>query len=116
MALITYLYLRFLELLRPKRRRNGFYGVRIQQSVDESVYQPNAYELRLIRGGDYDKWLKFKCPNRCGTLISLNLNHARSPFWSVTLHQDNTMSVSPSVVHNSCGAHFFIRRNKIDWV
>ena len=34
---------------------------------------------------------------------------------TLTLHEDGTVTLSPSVLVGCCGAHFFIERNRIRW-
>jgi hypothetical protein len=71
--------------------------------------------LILVRSGAKLKWLKFICPCGCGEEQALNLMSSYRPFWRVELHQDHTITVFPSVHALKCGAHFWIRRNRIFW-
>jgi hypothetical protein len=41
---------------------------------------------------------------------------SHSPHWSTQLHEDGSLTATPSVDSRNCGCHFWIRRNKIDWV
>lgn len=33
-------------------------------------------------------------------------------------HEDDTVTLSPSLIcpHSGCGAHYYVRRNKIEWL
>ncbi len=36
--------------------------------------------------------------------------------WDVIEHEDGTITVNPSIWHkDDCNAHFFIKKNKIQW-
>ena len=100
---------------RPKRL-DDFRHLYLAESGSTDDRSVKDVDILLIRGGTQDKWLVFMCPNRCGTRIALNLSPARRPCWRVALHGDRTVTVTPSIVHNACGAHFFIRHNRIQWV
>src|SRR6266496_2987932 len=110
------LWLALWRLLFLQRRRHYLRRIFIEQSGAEAQRPTRRSDVILVRGGDRDKWLRFACPNHCGTTISLNLSPTRSPSWRVTPHQDGTVSVHPSVIHDSCGAHFWVRHNRIEWV
>ncbi len=99
-----------------RRRRSRFARVIVTQSGAELSVRPGPADVVLIQGGTRDKWLEFACPNRCGTMIRLNLSAARESHWSVDRHEDGTISVHPSVIHDGCGAHFIVRRSQITWV
>lgn len=61
--------------------------------------------------------LLLACPG-CGLVISLSR-------WETVVHADGTITLQPSILeerdhagdaaHLGCGAHFFIRRNRIEW-
>lgn len=99
-----------------RRRRSRFAHVIVAQSGQDLSVRPGPHDVVLIRGGTGDKWLEFSCPNRCGTMIRLNLSATRTPYWTVDHHEDGTLSVHPSVIHDGCGAHFIVRRSQITWV
>jgi hypothetical protein len=61
------------------------------------------------------KWLRFVCPCGCGAVLALNLMRSQTPCWTVQEHEDGSISVQPSVDAQKCGAHFWVRRNRIDW-
>ena len=48
------------------------------------------------------------CP-KCNKNILISTNH------TVTINQNGTITVHPSIVHDSCGAHFWIKENKIHY-
>lgn len=100
---------------KTRHRQHGFAGVvSLDMSVDPADHLARR-ELVLIGKGGTPKWLKFACPCRCGEVIALNLMGSYSPRWSVQQDSAGSISVSPSVDSTTCGAHFFIRRNRVEW-
>lgn len=75
----------------------------------------------LIKKNDKFEWAKFNCPCNCGKEIFVSLNPAIKPSWSIKLDKvdnKNLVTLSPSVhlTGFACKSHFFIRKNKIEWV
>lgn len=62
------------------------------------------------------KWLEFYCPSGCGEVIYLNLMKSHMPHWSIEQNKGDTITVSPSIISETCRSHFFIRANKVEWV
>ncbi|MCP3446178.1 DUF6527 family protein [Bradyrhizobium sp. CCGUVB14] len=62
------------------------------------------------------KWVAFDCPCKSGHRIMLNLDRARSPWWSLS-KVDGPLSLSPSVNYydGRRRCHYFVRNGKIDW-
>ena len=44
---------------------------------------------------------------KCNKNILISTNH------TVTINADATITIHPSIIHDSCGAHFWIKENKI---
>lgn len=100
---------------KPPQRQEHFSGVAYADSATTAKDAIDQKALVLIGTKEHSKWLRFRCPCGCGEELALNLMKSHYPCWTVTLHKDNTMSVSPSVDATNCGAHFWIRNNNIDW-
>src|SRR5271157_3260487 len=101
---------------RRRKRRKTFAGVvQLESSVDPGP-ELKAKKLVLIGPREKPKWLRFECPCGCGDVIALNLMASHYPRWSVEIYEDGTLSAMPSVDDRKCGSHFWIRRNKINWV
>lgn len=101
---------------RPTGRREAF-GATVQlDSSTNPERELAAGKLVLIGPAEKPKWLRFKCPCGCGDVIALNLMTSHRPHWKTELHQDGTLTVHPSVDSQRCGAHFWIKRSKINWV
>ena len=75
----------------------------------KSIFEMKAGDVLKMKYG----WL-LRCPG-CGK-AHIDLTQ-QGKGWSVTQHEDGTLTVSPSIWHKEkCNAHFFIERNKIRWV
>lgn len=101
---------------RPPQRRHEFSGVVFVDSAEDPAREIRRHRLVLIGTAEKPKWLRFACPCSCGDVLALNLMRSRSPHWTVQQHDDGTLTVHPSVDSTTCGAHFWIRRNRIQWV
>lgn len=98
------------------RRRKRLKTVVLVQSMNDIPANTGSKLYLVYRGGQYRRAV-LNCPCRCGRRIDINLNKHSSPHWVVT-HNGNEASLDPSlwVPADQCGSHFFIRRNRIEWV
>lgn len=101
---------------RPPRRRHAFSGVVFVEQTNDYASEIRRHRLVLIGAPEKPKWLRFACPCSCGEELALNLMTSKRPCWTVQLHDDGTLTVHPSVDSTTCGAHFWIRKNRIQWV
>lgn len=75
--------------------------------------------MMIVKDGDFLKWVRFICPCGCGDIQVISLQESHSPHWRLIEEDKGVVTLQPSVHvsdSNGCGAHFFIRRNRIDWV
>jgi hypothetical protein len=86
------------------------------QRVDEFPDDPIPYTL-YVAGDEHCLWgAAMLCPCGCGDLIQLNLLKEASPYWSVRLSSDRSVSLFPSVWRSKgCRSHFFVRDGRVDW-
>lgn len=97
------------------RRQHRYAGlVRLDDSLDPGEYLARG-NLVLVGSSGRAKWLQFRCPCGCGEVLSLNLMESHSPRWRIQVDTQGQLSVSPSVDVTTCGAHFFIRKNRVAW-
>src|SRR5687767_3791207 len=82
---------------RRRRRVHYFNSVVICDPVSDPTSALQGHNLVLIGTVEKVKWLQFKCPCRCGEIISLNLMGSYHPQWMVETHKDGSITVSPSV-------------------
>jgi len=58
----------------------------------------------------------FQCPCECGEIVYLPLLPGARPRWRVKKHQNETVSIMPSVWrHVGCKSHFFIIHGRVRW-
>ena len=98
------------------RRRSKISRVVMVESMTAIPAQIGA-DLYLVRHGDFDKRAVLDCPCGCKRRIDLNLVRTQYPLWSAQLHR-GAISLVPSIwlTTDACRSHFFIKRNKIEWV
>lgn len=76
---------------------------------------PERRQLVLVGSAEKAKWVRFRCPCGCGEVIALNLMQSHYPRWTATRDATNRLTLSPSVHSTTCGAHFFVRANRVEW-
>lgn len=72
--------------------------------------------LFIVSRAGTPRWVVLECPCGCGDRIDVNLSTTRRPYWK--LRQDGgSVSLFPSLwrPRGTCGSHFWIRRNRIEW-
>jgi Family of unknown function (DUF6527) len=73
-------------------------------------------EAIFVWGGQYPKWLVFECPCGCANMTHINLMKSHEPHWDWSKNEaDHKITLSPSILNRTCGAHYFIRDNDIVW-
>ncbi len=62
-------------------------------------------------------WALFRCPCRCGRVISLTLQKIHNPSWNFNKNLSGRPTIYPSVWQiKGCHSHFWIRDGRIYWV
>lgn len=100
---------------RDLRRRKRIDRVVQVESMSE-VPKKLKGDLYIV-GGSRPKWAILACPCRCGDRIDVNLMTSRQPSWQLS-RSGKEASLHPSLwmPKEKCGSHFWLRRNRIDWV
>ncbi|MHB1142823.1 MAG: DUF6527 family protein [Sulfuricaulis sp.] len=76
--------------------------------------RPNTF-YRVMRN-DQSKWALFLCPCGCGAVITLSLQFAHWPHWTVRASKNRRPSMRPSVWRDiGCLSHFWIEDGCIYW-
>lgn len=99
----------------PFRRRWPWPVLRVERVPDipDEVAPATVY---LVGEGEYLWAAVLLCPCRCGECIQLNLLPDARPRWQVTVHDDGTATLWPSVWRvRGCRSHFFVRRSTVEW-
>jgi hypothetical protein len=100
-------------------------NARRRKRIDAIVFVDSLSDVPAKTGGalyvvgdrDKAKWAALSCPCKCGARIDVNLMQSRKPAWTIT-YQGDTASFKPSLWRpkGTCGSHFWIARNQINWV
>jgi hypothetical protein len=70
----------------------------------------------LVGEGEHLWQAVFKCPCGCEDDVQLSLMPEGRPRWHATVHENETVSLWPSVSRTvGCRSHFFVRHGRIDW-
>ena len=70
----------------------------------------------LVGEGEHRWAAALRCPCGCRETIQLNLVPEMRPRWTVTIEQDRTVSLSPSVWRQvGCRSHFVMTRGRVAW-
>ena len=96
-----------------RRRFDSFNSVVTVEPTASTLPKPG--QLLIVASGDKAKWVRMLCPCGCRELLALNLMGSHSPRWTTTRDVADRLTVHPSVHSTTCGAHFFIRSNRIEW-
>lgn len=86
------------------------------RNVDEEPETPTRGVLYVVGSRELQKWAVFSCPCGCRDRITLYLGDQRRPSWKI--HFDRAgVTLTPSVWQTrGCGAHFFVRDGRVDFV
>jgi hypothetical protein len=106
---------RIIAFWRKRRRRRRIDRV-VQVESMSDVPKKLKGDLYIV-GMSKPKWAILACPCRCGERIDVNLMASRQPAWQVTKSgQEVTLHPSLWMPKEKCGSHFWIRKNRINWV
>jgi hypothetical protein len=100
------------------QRLSAFDTVLIKPSREASDDLLKYGTILIVKDGSIQKWARFICPCGCGQKQVISLQASHSPHWSLNTIGE-TITLHPSVHVNGtdgCEAHFFIRKNQIEWV
>lgn len=87
--------------------------LKIVSSFNE-VPENTSEDIYIVRAGDFNKWVMFMCPNQCGERVDVNLMKSRYPKWVLKIKRGKA-TLYPSVVVETCGAHFWLSANEAEW-
>lgn len=73
-------------------------------------------EFYLVAPKKKPKWALFQCPCGCNSVITLSLQKAHHPHWSVVKSSENRPTLSPSVWRDiGCLSHYWIKDGRVYW-
>src|SRR5262245_42213742 len=104
----TRIWLRHL-FTRPARRLRVCDVAELPEKLNEGV-------LYVAGENGYRWFAAMVCPCGCGETIYLNLLSGQRPCWELSIHADDSVTISPSIWRTKgCQSHFFVRRGQIQW-
>lgn len=90
------------------------YKGQVERQSDADRLLLHAGDVALVFRG-VARSLAIRCPDGCGSLLSINLDPRSGKAWRVDTRA-NTLTVYPSVWRDTgCEAHFILWRNKLLW-
>jgi hypothetical protein len=89
------------------------YKVSWVEEVPDELHSKTVY----IAGENSHLWYAaMVCPCGCNATLQMSLMEGQRPRWSVTVHDNDTVSLHPSVWRKvGCKSHFWLKRGKIYW-
>jgi hypothetical protein len=103
-------------LFNLSQSRQSNYSLKVFEDRRSAVAAAQVSGLAaVVRSGNNNKWLLFKCPCGCKQQIALNLMEGHIPRWKVEIQSPTSFSVYPSVDATSCGAHFWLKNGVVIW-
>lgn len=94
----------------------GWRIVGVVESADDIPHRLPRNGAVLVGPRTCPKWIAFDCPCRSSHRIMLNTDKARSPYWSITIQGDLTISPSVDYHNPKRRCHYFVRNGRIWWV
>jgi hypothetical protein len=78
--------------------------------------QVAAGRLYCILSANKPKWSLFQCPCGCRSVITLSLQSAHNPHWSLTRSNSGRPTLYPSVWRDKgCLSHFWLKDGRVFW-
>lgn len=69
-----------------------------------------------VKIADKPKWALFKCPCRCGDVVTLSLQPIHRPHWRLTSTLAGRPTLYPSIWRDKgCLSHFWLRDGRVFW-
>lgn len=83
----------------------------------DDLPDPLHADCLYVVGEDGVTWYAaMLCPCGCGAVLHMSLHAQGHPRWGLSVHLDETVSLSPSVWRRvGCESHFFLRGGRIEW-
>ncbi|WP_460970886.1 DUF6527 family protein [Spirosoma migulaei] len=110
MNMLHRLWKRFLDFIRKRP---------VPYTYEHVRDFPDIWKARTVYllGKPDQEWLAgMICPCGCGQPIELLLLETEWPRWKLTRHEDNSLTLKPSIWRTAgCKSHFFLRKGNIEW-
>lgn len=74
------------------------------------------YDFLCREHNNKKKWIMFRCPCKCGDVITLSLQQIHTPCWRLGLTSKNRPTLYPSVWRDQgCFSHFWVKDGRVYW-
>lgn len=112
MHFLKKLYVRFISYFAGWSER-PFKTVKVNDNLPTRM---ESNVLYIVVEDDYEEQAVMVCPCGCGNILQMNLLPDERPCWYVTIHEDKTASLHPSVWRKKgCCSHFWFKHGKVNW-
>lgn len=72
--------------------------------------------LYFVAPNGNPKWVLFRCPCGCSSVITLSLQQAHRPRWTLKISPNGRPILYPSVWRDvGCMSHFWVRDGRVHW-
>lgn len=86
----------------------------VKECLPEQLRRRTLY---VVEEDGFEEQAAMMCPCGRDHILHLNLLPDERPLWRVTRHEDQTVSLHPSVWRKKdCWVHFWFRNGQIKWV
>lgn len=84
--------------------------------TDDLPRAKDAHTVYLVGEKGHLWYAALLCPCGCGALLELNLISTTRPCWTVTIQNNNAVTLEPSVWRQKeCRSHFWLRDGCVTW-
>lgn len=78
--------------------------------------QVEGNALYFVAPVNIPKWALFRCPCGCNSVITLSLQQAHRPHWTLRTSKNNRPILYPSVWRDvGCMSHFWVQDGRVYW-
>jgi hypothetical protein len=102
------------KIWKPKKSFGPKYSKLQYVSSFSDVPNDTKNFIYVVRSGDFNKWVVFNCPDKCGRRVEVNLMKSKYPKWRLTIEKGQA-SLSPSVIVDGCNSHFWLYKSRVEW-
>lgn len=89
-----------------------FTAIRVEDLPDKL----DIKKIYIVGEGEYLWFAAMICPCGCGETLKMGLMPDQRPRWTVSEHNDGSVSLHPSVWRKvGCKSHFWIKHGEIIW-
>jgi hypothetical protein len=84
------------------------HALRLEQVTAADLYTRETGVMLYDAATGMAHW---RCPCGCGDLVGIRVGPGG---WTLE-EGPNGATISPSILHHNCGAHYFIRNGRVEW-